>query len=147
MMSMLDEYEESFYYDKPKSQGPDLAGPVGEGAGSILGAIIAVLLIIVTRIDWLSSSILGLLFYLLTYKNGWDKWVYIISVIAIIAGSMILQHFLKVFRIIYGLFTCVVASLLGPILIGYDSELKMYGIMAICFVVTAAWGIFSWKKR
>lgn len=128
-MSMLDEYEESFYYDKPKSQGPDLAGPVGEGAGSILGAIIAVLLIIVTRINWLSSSILGLLFYLLTYKNGWDKWVYIISVIAIIAGSMILQHFLKVFRIIYGLFTCVVASLLGPILIGYDSELKMYGII------------------
>ena len=36
-------------------------------------------------------------------------------------------------------------SLLGPAFIGYDSNVKMYLTMAVCFGVTALWGITSWR--
>lgn len=149
--TMYNDYEESFYYDKPSSTGDEVSGQavaagLGLGAG-VVGTIITVLLFIISRIDLLSSIILGTLFYMLTYKLEWPKPVYIVAVIAIIVVSMLLQHFVKVFRFIYGAFTCVVASILGPILIGHDSDAKMYGIMAICFVVTAVWGFLSWRSR
>ena len=44
----------------------------------------------------------------------------------------------------YGIFACVVTSLRGPAFIGYDSNAKMYLIIAVCFGVTALWGIISW---
>ena len=82
---------------------------------------------------------------LLTYKYEWNTPIYIIGAIVIFAVSMLLQHFLKGFRIIYGIFACVVTSLLGPAFIGYDSNVKMYLTMAVCFGVTALWGIISWR--
>lgn len=148
---MYDDYEESFYYDKPRFDncevsGQAVAASLGLGVG-LFGVVISVLAFIISRIDLVESIMLGLLFYALTYKLEWDKPVYIVSVIAIIVASMLLQNFFKVFRIIYGLFTCVVASLLGPIFIGYDSDAKMYLIMGICFIVTAVWGVLSWRSR
>lgn len=150
-MSMIDEYEESFYYDKHRSVGTEASGEaaaasIGLGIG-LIGILLSVTVFIVSRIDFLSSLLLGLLFYMLTYTQGWSKSVYIIAVVVIVVGSMLLQHFLKVFRIIYGLFTCVIASILGPILMGYDSDAKMYLIMGICFGVTALWSFLSWKNR
>ena len=82
---------------------------------------------------------------MLTYKNGWPAVVYIFAVVAIIAVSVILQHRFIVVRIIYGVFMCVVASLLGPAIIGYDSEVRMYTIMAICCGVTAVMEFISWR--
>ena len=150
-MSMREEYEESFYYDKSRSVGTEVSGEaaamgIGLGVG-VLGTILSILAFIISRIDLLSSLLLGLLFYMLTYTYEWPKSVYIITVAVIVVGSMLLQHFLIVFRIIYTLFTCVIASILGPILIGYDSDAKMYIIMAVCFGVTALWGFLSWKNR
>ena len=117
---------------------------LGLGTG-LIATILSGILFLIARFDLLSSSLLALLFYLLTYKQGWDKLVYIIGVIAIIAVSMALQHFVKVFRVIYGLFTCIITSLLGPAFIGYDSDAKLYLIMAVCFGVSAIWGFISWR--
>ena len=146
---MYDEYEESFYYDEPSSVNSDVSGEVvglGLGLGTgLIATILSGILFLIARFDLLSSSLLALLFYLLTYKQGWDKLVYIIGVIAIIAVSMALQHFVKVFRVIYGLFTCIITSLLGPAFIGYDSDAKLYLIMAVCFGVSAIWGFISWR--
>lgn len=146
---MYDEYEESFYYDEPSSVNSDVSGEIvglGLGLGTgLIATILSGILFLIARFDLLSSSLLALLFYLLTYKQGWDKPVYIIGVIAIIAVSMALQHFVKVFRVIYGLFTCVITSLLGPAFIGYDSDAKLYLIMAVCFGVSAIWGFISWR--
>ena len=146
---MYDEYEDSFYYDEPSSVNSDVSGEVvglGLGLGTgLIATILSGILFLIARFDLLSSSLLALLFYLLTYKQGWDKLVYIIGVIAIIAVSMALQHFVKVFRVIYGLFTCIITSLLGPAFIGYDSDAKLYLIMAVCFGVSAIWGFISWR--
>ena len=146
---MYDDYEESFYYDKPSSVNSDVSGEIvglGLGLGTgLIATILSGILFLIARFDLLSSSLLALLFYLLTYKQGWDKPVYIVGVIAIIAVSMALQHFVKVFRVIYGLFTCIITSLLGPAFIGYDSDAKLYLIMAVCFGVSAIWGFISWR--
>ena len=146
---MYDTYEESFYYDEPSSVNSDVSGEIvglGLGLGTgLIATILSGILFLIARFDLLSSSLLALLFYLLTYKQGWDKLVYIIGVIAIIAVSMALQHFVKVFRVIYGLFTCIITSLLGPAFIGYDSDAKLYLIMAVCFGVSAIWGFISWR--
>lgn len=148
-MSLLDEYEESFFYDKKKLKenkcSLDTTKRVGELSGGIIGSVLAVLIIIVTRIDLLSSALLGLLFCALTYKFEWPLYIYLISGIAIVCVSILLQHKIKIFRFIYGLFTCVSVSLLVPIIIGYDSDAKMYGIMLVSFICTAVWGFFSWK--
>lgn len=58
---------------------------------------------------------------------------------------MMLQHIFKVFRILYGIFTCVAVSLFVSVFIGYSTDSNMYKTMAICFVVTAVWTTISWK--
>ena len=146
---MYSDYEESFYYNKPSSVSAGVAGEaVGLGLGlgvGLISTILSGLLFLIGRIDILSSSLLGLLFFLLTYSYEWSMSVYIIGILAIFAISMILQHFIKVFRIIYGLFTSVAVSLLVSAFIGCSSEANMYKGMAICFIVTAVWTIISWK--
>ena len=146
---MYSDYEESFYYNKPSSVSAGVAGEaVGLGLGlgvGLISTILSGLLFLIGRIDILSSSLLGLLFFLLTYSYEWSMSVYIIGILAIFAISMILQHFIKVFRIIYGLFTSVAVSLLASAFIGCSSEANMYKAMVICFGVTAVWTIISWK--
>ena len=118
---MYSDYEESFYYNKPSSVSAGVAGEaVGLGLGLGVGLI--------------STILPGLLFLIGR-----------IGILAIFAISMILQHFIKVFRIIYGLFTSVAVSLLGSAFIGCNSEVNLYKAMAICFGVTAVWTIISWK--
>ena len=146
---MYNDYEESFYYDKLSSISSDVSGEaIGLGLGlgvGLISTIISGLLFLIARIDILSSSLLGLLFFLLTYRYEWSMPVYIIGILTIFAVSMMLQHFIKVFRIIYGLFTSVAVSLLVSAFIGCSSEANMYKGMAICFMVTAVWTIISWK--
>ena len=146
---MYNDYEESFYYDKLSSISSDVSGEaIGLGLGlgvGLISTIISGLLFLIARIDILSSSLLGLLFFLLTYSYEWSMSVYIIGILTIFAVSMMLQHFIKVFRIIYGLFTSVAVSLLVSAFIGCSSEANMYKGMAICFMVTAVWTIISWK--
>ena len=142
---MYNDYEESFYYDKPSSISSRVSGEaVGLGLGigvGLISTVISGLLFLIARIDILSSSLLGLLFYLLTYRFEWNKPAYIIGV----SVSMMLQNIFKVFRILYGIFTCVAVSLFVSAFIGYSTDANMYKTMAICFGVTAAWTTISWK--
>ena len=137
---MYSEYEESFYYDKPSSVSTGVAGEaVGLGLGlgvGLISTMLSGLLFLIGRIDILSSSLLGLLFFLLTYRYEWSMSVYIIGILAIFAISMILQHFIKVFRIIYGLFTSVAVSLLGSAFIGCNSEVNLYKAKCFLYFIT-----------
>ena len=137
---MYSDYEESFYYDKPSSVSSGVVGEaVGLGLGlgvGLISTILSGLLFLIGRIDILSSSLLGLLFFLLTYSYEWSMSVYIIGILAIFAISMILQHFIKVFRIIYGLFTSVTVSLLGSAFIGCNSEVNLYKAKCFLYFIT-----------
>ena len=137
---MYSDYEESIYYNKPSSVSAGVAGEaVGLGLGlgvGLISTILSGLLFLIGRIDILSSSLLGLLFFLLTYRYEWSMSVYIIGILAIFAISMILQHFIKVFRIIYGLFTSVAVSLLGSAFIGCNSEVNLYKAKCFLYFIT-----------
>ena len=137
---MYSDYEESFYYNKPSSVSSGIVGEaVGLGLGlgvGLISTILSGLLFLIGRIDILSSSLLGLLFFLLTYSYEWSMSVYIIGILAIFAISMILQHFIKVFRIIYGLFTSVAVSLLGSAFIGCNSEVNLYKAKCFLYFIT-----------
>ena len=112
---MYSDYEEFFYYDKPSSVSYCVVGEaVGLGLGlgvGLISTILSELLFLIARIDILSSSLLSLLFFLLTYRYEWNMPVYIIGILAIFTVSMMLQHFIKVFRIIFGLFRSVYKEL------------------------------------
>ena len=145
----MNEYEESFYYEKPSSVGSDVSGEaVGLGLGlgvGLVATIMSGILFLIGRMDILSSALLALICYLLTYTFEWHALVYIIGAIVIIGVSVLLQRYLKVFRIIYALFTCVAISFLVLMFKGYDSEKEMYANFAISFIVTAVWEFISWK--
>ncbi len=143
---MYDDYEESFFYDKqPEPINKELATQGGMLAGGIVGFILSAVLFVAMRYDVLSSGLLALLAYLLTYKNGWPVAVYIVGAIVIFAVSMILQHVSKIVRLIYGIFVSTVVAILGPMLIGYQSNAELYKIMVICFSASEIWGFISWK--
>lgn len=145
----MNEYEESFYYEKPSSVGSDVSGEaVGLGLGlgvGVVATIMSGILFLIGRMDILSSALLALICYLLTYTFEWHALVYIIGAIAIIGVSVLLQRYLKIFRIIYAIFTCVAISFLVLMFKGYDSEKEMYMIFTISFIVTAVWEFISWK--
>ena len=148
-MGMLEEYEESFYYDKPSSVGTEAAGQaVGAGIGlgdGLIGIVLSGLIFLISRIDLFSSALLGVLFFMLTYKNEWSVPVYLIAELVIIVGSMLLQHKFKIARIIYMIFTCVAAAFMGPIFIGVDSGMRLNITMAVSFGIAALWGFLSWR--
>ena len=145
----MNDYEESFYYEKPSSVGSDVSGEaVGLGLGMGVGLVATIMsgiLFLIGRMDILSSALLALICYLLTYTFEWHALVYIMGAVVIVGVSILLQRYLKVFRIIYGLFTCVAVAFLVLMFKGYDSEKEMYTIFAISFSVTAVWEFISWK--
>ena len=145
----MNDYEKSFYYEKPSSVGSDVSGEaVGLGLGMGVGLVATIMsgiLFLIGRMDILSSALLALICYLLTYTFEWHALVYIMGAVVIVGVSVLLQRYLKVFRIIYALFTCVSISFLVLMFKGYDSEKEMYAIFAISFIVTAVWEFISWK--
>ena len=103
---MYSDYEESFYYNKPSSVSSGIVGEaVGLGLGlgvGLISTIMSGLLFLIARIDILSSSVLGLLFFLLTYRYEWSMPVYITGIIAIFAVSMMFNTLLKYFGLFMG---------------------------------------------
>lgn len=81
---------------------------------------------------------------MLTYTQGWNKVIYIVGVLAIFIVSMILQYVFVATKIIYTVFVCIVATLIGGCWKTYDSEMQRNMIMLICFAVTGTLGAVSW---
>lgn len=99
---------------------------------------------LISRFDILSSALMVLAGYILTYKQEWNNAVYIFGAIIIFGISMILQHTFLVARIIYTVFVCVIVALLDGCWKTYDTESQRNMVMLICFGVTALLGIISW---
>ena len=88
---MCDDY---YYYEEQrkaeaKSEAA-LAGTFATVIGGIVGAVLSCVLFLVRRFDILSSGLASLLFYMLTYTQGWNKVIYIVGALAIFIVSMIL---------------------------------------------------------
>ena len=144
---MCDDY---YYYEEQrkaeaKSEAA-LAGTFATAIGGIVGAVLSCALFLVRRFDILSSGLASLLFYMLTYTQGWNKVIYIVGVLAIFVVSVILQYVFVATKIIYTVFVCIVATLIGGCWKTYDSEMQRNMIMLICFAVTGTLGAVSWCR-
>ena len=141
-------YDDYYYYEEQrKAQAKSdaaLAGTFATGICGGIGIVFSVIMFLISRFDILSSALMALAGYILTYKQGWNNAVYIISAIIIFGISMILQHTFLVARIIYTVFVCVIVALLGGCWKTYDRESQRNMVMLICCGVTALLGIISW---
>lgn len=141
-------YDDYYYYEEQrKAQAKSDAALAGTFATVIcggIGIVFSVIMFLISRFDILSSALMALVGYALTYKQGWSNAVYIIGAIIIFGISMILQHTFLVARIIYTVFVCVIVALLGGCWKTYDKESQRNMVMLICFGVTAFLGIASW---
>ena len=132
---MCDDYY--YYEEQRKAEAKSEAALAGTFATAIGGFL-------VRRFDILSSGLASLLFYMLTYTQEWNKVIYIVGVLAIFIVSMILQYVFVVAKIIYTVFVCIVAALVGGYWKTYDSEMQRNLVMLLCFVITGILGVISW---
>lgn len=141
-------YDDYYYYEEQrKAQAKSDAALAGTFVTVIFGGIgivFSAILFLISRFDILSSALMALAGYILTYKQEWNNAVYIIGAIIIFYISMILQHTFVIARIVYTIFVCVIVALLGGCWKTYDSESQRNMVMLICFGVTALLGIISW---
>lgn len=141
-------YDDYYYYEEQKKAEAKSEAALAETfatvIGGIVGAVLSCVLFLVRRFDILSSGLTSLLFYMLTYTQGWNKVIYIVGVLAIFIVSMILQYVFVVAKIIYTMFVCIVVALMGGCWKTYDSEMQRNVIMIICFAVTGILGTVSW---
>lgn len=141
-------YDDYYYYEEQRKaqekSDAALAGTLATGICGGIGIVFSVVMFLISRFDILSSALMALAGYALTYKQGWSNAVYIIGAIVIFGVSMILQHSFFVARIIYTVFVCVIAAVLGGCWKTYDTESQRNMVMLICFGVTALLGIISW---
>ena len=130
-------YDDYYYYEEQrKAQAKSdaaLAATFATGICGGIGIVLSAIMFLISRFDILSSALMALAGYILTYKQGWNNAVYIIGAIIIFAA-----------RIIYTLFVCVIVALLGGCWKTYDTESQRNMVMLICFGVTALLGIISW---
>ena len=141
-------YDDYYYYEEQrKAQAKSdaaLAATFATGICGGIGIVLSAIMFLISRFDILSSALMALAVYILTYKQGWNNAVYIIGAIIIFGISLILQHTFFAARIIYTLFVCVIVALLGGCWKTYDTESQRNMVMLICFGVTALLGIISW---
>lgn len=141
-------YDDYYYYEEQKKAEAKSEAALAETfatvIGGIVGAVLSCVLFLVRRFDILSSGLTSLLFYMLTYTQGWNKVIYIVGVLAIFIVSMILQYVFVVAKIIYTMFVCIVVALMGGCWKTYDSEMQRNLVMLIFFVVTGILGAISW---
>ena len=128
-------YDDYYYYEEQrKAQAKSdaaLAATFATGICGGIGIVLSAIMFLISRFDILSSALMALAGYILTYKQGWNNAVYIIGAIIIFGISLILQHTFFAARIIGCWKT-------------YDTESQRNMVMLICFGVTALLGIISW---
>ncbi len=133
------------YFEQTTPLSDSCGGVAGAALGLGSGLIIGIIGILIRRFDVLSSSLVGLLVFLLSRQHGNIKELNIKFFVAAFVISLILQHLWIGFRILYGLFACATIAILATLIIGYDSSIEMYKLLVISFFIMAIIGFGSWK--
>ena len=102
-------------------------------AGFIVKLHIKVILLLVRRFDITNGLIVGFMIEMLTEKIPINIWIKVVGIAIIVVGSILLQHFFKPARIVFG----IISSLFGG-LIAYGVAKEFHArIPYIPMVITA----------
>lgn len=76
-------YDDYYYYEEQRKaqekSDAALAGTLATGICGGIGIVFSVVMFLISRFDILSSALMALAGYALTYKQGWSNAVYIIG--------------------------------------------------------------------
>ena len=106
-------YDDYYYYEEQRKAEAKSDAALAGVFATVIGAVLSCALFLVRRFDILSSGLASLLFYMLTYTREWNKVIYIVGALTIFIVSMILQYVFVVAKIIYTVFVCIAAALIG----------------------------------
>ena len=109
----------------------------------IFCGIIRLVLLLLRRFDVTNSLLAGIIVLMLVQGTTLDRGWRVGLVLGVMGGSFLIQHYSKIGRAVFGIMSCIVVACLGGCWKHYDSQKVQYGVMAICFVVTAALNLLS----
>lgn len=79
----------------------------------IFSMLLQLALFLIVRFYIVNAAVVGLLSFMLTYNRGWNKYTYWLIFLVTFLSSIAIQYASKIARIVYGIFTCLVAAFIG----------------------------------
>ena len=79
----------------------------------LLLVVVKIVSFLITRFYVVNSAIVGLFSFMLTHDKGWEKSTYRLMFLAVFIGSLVIQYSSKIARMVYGIFTCLIAAFIG----------------------------------
>lgn len=110
----------------------------------ILIGLIRFTLFLIRRFDVTNGLLLSGLIQLVNVNREWTagfRWVLFFAIFGI---SMLIQHFSKVGKVLFAVFSSISAGLIGAVWVQYDSSITRYAVMVVCFAVVAFLNYASW---
>ena len=105
---------------------------------------IKVLLFLIKRFDITNSLIVGVMLETLTQNLEINIWIKVVVIALIIAGCIILQHFFKPARIVFGIGSSVFGGMIAyEIAKEFDSTIPFVP-MIITIIIVAILNVLSW---
>lgn len=94
--------------------------------------LLQLVIFLMQRFYIVNSALVGLLSFMLTYDKGWEKSTYWLLFLVVFIASMAIQYASRIARIVYGIFTCLVAAVIGY-------ECKVDAVRSAQLVSVATW--------
>ena len=125
--------------------------------GSVIGILFLMARIIITihvkailfllkHFDITNGLIAGSTFQILTGNLHINVWIRVVIVVGIIAASILLQHFFKPARIIFGILSSIFFGIIAYGFFQDNTKFSPYIPMGITIIIVAALNVLSWIR-
>lgn len=125
--------------------------------GGVIAILLFILRIIITlhvkaiaflikRIDVTNGLIAGSSFNILTANIHMNIWVRIVLAVVIIIGSILLQHFFKPARIVFGILSSFFLGLIAYAVFQKNTRFSPFIPMGIAFLVSCILNVLFWFR-
>ncbi len=101
---------------------------------------------LIKRIDVTNGLIAGSSFNILTANIHMNVWVRIVIAVAIIIGSILLQHFFKPARIVFGILSSFFLGLIAYAVFQENTRFSPFIPMGIAFLLSGMLNVLFWVR-
>ncbi len=101
---------------------------------------------LIKRIDVTNGLIAGSSFNILTANIHMNVWVRIVIAVAIIIGSILLQHFFKPARIVFGILSSFFLGLIAYAVFQENTRCSPFIPMGIAFLLSGMLNVLFWVR-
>ena len=101
---------------------------------------------LIKRIDVTNGLIAGSSFNILTANIHMNVWVRIVIAVVIIIGSILLQHFFKPARIVFGILSSFFLGLIAYAVFQENTRVSPFIPMGIAFLLSGMLNVLFWLR-